>query len=857
MNLPSLTLGKTGVVAIGVVVSLLAGVGVGAITDGGDDAPGLGEAAEQPLAVLEPIGAGESPPSGDYLAGLMPPGGAGQADAAQALIDGDPDAFGDVDFEAAGAVNADVVEPRAGYSTAGDDRILIDPCASDDSPDDCDGVGGTVLLAITTPFAFNRDPRLWPQASPACVRAGEVGDDQFVFQFETTNLGTFTARYRPAGSGEEFAEVTGETPASWRDGLDAGRVFQAVTCVVADRLETPTTSFEVEVTGVGIDEPGTDFFAGVLDLPPRVADPPPGEPDPTRRAGRPPVTVEPLNAATLRVHVPLGRREQAEVTLVSQEAGEPSGDCVDPGRSRVIRGAPAVPSARVIDEIVIDDWVERSFDVTAPEPGPYLVCVAWLDNFDPPRTLERASLPVVFADRPTVEVLLAGYEQASGATNQPDDISLSVLEDANPCFRGAPASLRAPGFGGAPDRGASPRVLCEMRDVPVHAHIEVTTTFDGEILRQASALLGVPQECDAPPSCTTWFMKTLQAPNRSLVGSLMIGIRLNDSGGGADGVAVGEEVPQRTGDETAGPRLDPTRTSLVADPADPARRAIVTWATDVSATVSITAAPTSREPGCPDEVIPFTSAPSPGGSAVLTDLCPGVTYAVGLHFRDGTAQTSYKLLAPSVFSFGYDVEQVFQDLFVDMARITAELDYTLTFRETLNGAANDRDGVIPKRMSLVFPSSPGGDPPPHRVEQSQYYDGRARPAMECSSFSSFDRRESGIAWVAHGGELVLQDSHFSFGQYRPTRIGLTDTGDAYTRRCPSPFNQFNHTGSDPICGAYVARLAPVGASNLVDRMLAGAPAVFSATVPWCDNPENLLEVTLTVTMREVRTLRGT
>jgi hypothetical protein len=40
-------------------------------------------------------------------------------------------------------------------------------------------------------------------------------------------------------------------------------------------------------------------------------------------------------------------------------------------------------------------------------------------------------------------------------------------------------------------------------------------------------------------------------------------------------------------------------------------------------------------------------------------------------------------------------------------------------------------------------------------------------------------------------------------------------------------------------------------------MLAGPPAVFSATVPWCDNPENLLEVTLTVTMREIRTLVGT
>jgi hypothetical protein len=49
----------------------------------------------------------------------------------------------------------------------------------------------------------------------------------------------------------------------------------------------------------------------------------------------------------------------------------------------------------------------------------------------------------------------------------------------------------------------------------------------------------------------------------------------------------------------------------------------------------------------------------------------------------------------------------------------------------------------------------------------------------------------------------------------------------------------------------------VGTSNLVDQMLAGAPAVFSATVPWCDNPVNLFEVTLTVTMREVRTLRGT
>jgi hypothetical protein len=320
---------------------------------------------------------------------------------------------------------------------------------------------------------------------------------------------------------------------------------------------------------------------------------------------------------------------------------------------------------------------------------------------------------------------------------------------------------------------------------------------------------------------------------------------------------VGEEAPERTGDEPAGPRLDPARTSVVADPFNPGRRAIVTWATDVSATASITAAPTSREPGCPDKLIAFTSAPSPGGSAVLTDLCPGVTYAVGLHFRAGTAQTSYNLVAPSVFSHGYDVERVFQDRPVDMARIGVEFDYSLTFRETLRSETQDNDGAIPRRMSLVFPHSPGNDPPAHRYEFSQYYDGRARPAMECSSVANFGRSESGIPLVVQGGEFILQDSHFSFGEYQPERIGLTDTGRPRTRRCPSPYNQFNHIRSITDCGAYVNRLAPVGDSNLVDQMLAGAPAVFSATVPWCDNPIRQIEVTLTVTMREVRTLRGT
>lgn len=890
-----LTPARLGIALASCAVAALAGVGLGALTDGDPGGPvEVDAAAEQPVPLLEPVAVGDEAPDEAFVQGLMPPDPATQSARSDAVEEtpaledreadededdaSDPDEASGVDAPrsiheptVAGLADAAAVfadrdgadgDGAAGDEAAGDgadgDGVdepvgLVDPCATTEPAPDCEGVGGTVVVSIVEPFRFNHDPLVFGEPGPTCLSDAPASPDQFVVLLGTNHLGSFTMRHRASGSTGPFAETTGETPEFWRAHLDDGTAPQAVTCLLADRPAGAPSMIEVDITGVGTGESGTARYTGDLELPPPVE--PESEDEATRRAGRPPVTIRARTASTLRVTVPVGRSEQTLVSLAMLDPDDPELDCASAPPDRITPAGP-VAGVRRVDDIVIDDWVDREFDVTAPATGPALVCVEWQDDFEPPRTLEKASIPVVVAGAPGVDVLLAGYGPARSATTQPTGIELTVRDRNGPC---GGATLDADALRRYADRD-DPAVLCRLEAVPTHIGLLAAPSFDGGAGAAATqrGLIAVPQECpDGSPTCTTWFLKSVKAPDRSLSGSLVIGVRLTGSAS-PDSVSIGAEVPELVDDETGGgPRLDWDRVSAVVDPADPARRVVVSWASDLPAVTTVTAEPMRASRACP----PRRAAASPrgtDGSVTIDGLCPGSEYLVHFDLRGDEGSTLYRVTGGTDPAPDSDRRRIVRSARVTTADLAVEYDYQLTFRETLDGENVTGKGVIPERIAVVFPRSYDPAHPTYEFLYSQYYDGRARFGLDCADPAHFDQAGSGVRATLRGGRFALQESTFIFDIFDSAERGVTDT--AYGRRCPSPANQFHQSPSDPrrTCGPHITALEPQGSSDHLAGMLSGEPAVFVADVPMCrGGTARRFTVTLTVQLREVRTLSGT
>lgn len=906
---------RAGLLAGVLVVSLVAGVLTGAAT--GSDAPERAappDAAVDPVPVLEPVAQGDDPPGSDFASGFLPPDPEAQADAMREAVENRADELGadveDVDPDAVAApVGDQVVEPVAGYAdgssffgedaSAGEDAgpeagqggsgepgdaessgspgpsgsadpieagsdpeppALVDVCAGDEAPDACEGVGGTVTLASVEAFRFNFDPKAvtyWP----GCVGRRDLAPDEFIIELQTNNLGSFTARYRLAGTDAAFTEVTGDSPVIWREALDVGSVAQVVTCLVAERPDDPDAlRLEVEIVGEGAQDSGTASFTGLLDL----AEAPEPEPEPERREGRPPVSARALTASTLEVTVPVGQDENAEVSLVPRDPEGGGDDCVDPNPATVVEAEPSgsVVARRADEDItLVLDWTEATFEVSAPEAGPYSVCVAWFDDVEPPRNLERASIPVDIAGVASGEVLLAGWQPPEDGGEQPATVAVAARTGRS-CSPGT-RTIDDPQGQPAPDRG-EPDVLCSFDGAPGYIGITSDSTFgDGDLLTQR-ALLAVPDSCGSSRvrdrwdsrgdgSCTTWFLQTIKRPDRSVAGAVVIGIRL-DAGAGPDSVVVGDERPEHTDQpDFGGPRLRWGQVSAEPDPSNPSRRAIVQWATDEQSRVTIQLTPQSSTDSCPAKTTTL-SDPSREASTSVRGLCPGISYYVSFDLEADSGRTVYDSWNPHN-GLGPEVGIIRRSAVLTMDPLPVTFDYQLTFEETLGGETVNK-GVVPTRMNLQFPQDATGGAA-HSYDYAQYFDGHARFELDCSNPSHFNRSESGINLNLRGGRFYLAESSFQLETYYPTSRGIFDGGPG--RRCPTLYNQVNHTPTDPrrACPVRVGNLAPVGETNTIDAMLSGGTGEFTASVPMCSSSANRqFTVTLTVQMRESRTLRG-
>lgn len=727
---------------------------------------------------------------------------------------------------------------------------VIDLCAGDEPPGGCEGVAGTVTLMTVPAFRLVVEPMVTP-FWPACGVDGVVADDEFAVMLMTNNLGDFTVRYRAADSTQEFREISGSSPDAWRayrDGLDDSTEPVIVTCLVAQRAG-PERRLELDITGTGDQDSGPVRWTGVRELGAGTEVAP-------RRDGRPAVTVEALTASELLVTVPIGVDEHAAVSLVPRE--EAVGDC---GARPVASGAarpdlPESPFAPPDIEDLFDpptpsadplhaDWSYQRFDLSAPTAGAYLVCVDWLDGFDPPRNLEKASIPVDIAGISSAELVLAGYEASAGASIQPDRVvveghvgvacgSATVGED-DPVLRSDPA------------------VVCRFDSVPVRIGVATRAEFDGGSPVPGRAMIDV-EECELTghwteePSCTSWYAVTVLGPDGAVSGVAVIGVRVRGYHG-ADSAFIGAERSEYTDEpEITGPRLRWDMVSAEPAPDDPSRAAIVRWATDVPARVNVVLTPIDETDHCTGRTSP-PSELGPAGERRFDGLCPGIDYYVSFDARGEAGRTYSGIYADHADLPAEGVDLAYRSLLLRTAPLTVEYDYELTFAETsaesfrgsTPGASTDQ-GLVPRDIRLALPAD--GDA--QRYEFSQYYDGHAYFGLDCALPAHYDRSVTGVPLTVRGGRFVPVDAVFTFSTYL-----LADDG------CPDFMQQARGSALDRAeCTVHIDGLQPVDASNDILTMLEGRPAVFRATASTCPSGTRQFEAQLTVRMREVRTLRG-
>lgn len=739
----------------------------------------------------------------------------------------------------------------AGDGGAGDDPPgLIDLCAGDDPPDGCDGVPGTVTLMTVPAFRFVVEPTVTP-FWPACGVDGTVAEDEFVVMLMTNNLGDFTVRYRATGTAGEYHEISGSAPEAWRayrDGLDDGTEPVIVTCLIAERTG-PEHRLELDITGTGDQDSGSVRWTGVVELGL-------GREVATRRDGRPSVTVEPLTASELLVTVPIGEDENATVTLVPRD--EAVGDCdVRPVAAGDAR--PDLPDSPFSPPDIGDlfdprmpeseplhaDWSYQRFDLSAPGGGSYLVCVDWFDSFDPPRNLEKASVPVEIAGVSTAELVYAGYEAWSGAGMQPDTVGVTGHVDG-PCGSGM---VRA---GDAPLR-SDPAVICHFDSVPVRVGVATSADFGGGASVPGREMIDV-EECELTghwteePSCTAWYAASVLTPEGSISGFAVVGVRITGYHG-ADSAYIGEERPEYT-DETdvTGPRLRWDTVSADPAPDDPSSAAIVRWATDVPARVNVILTPVNEAEHCSGRTSP-PSELADRGERRFDDLCPAIDYFVSFDARNDGGRTYSGIYADHADLPAEGVAISYRSLPLRTEPLTVEYDYELTFAETATeafrgstpGGSTDQ-GLVPEAIRLVLPAD-GSD---QRYEFSQYYDGHAYFGLDCALPSHYDRSASSVPLTVRGGTFVPIDASFTFSTYLSADDG-----------CPDFMQQARRSALDRAeCTAHIDGLRADGASNSIMSMRDGRPAVFHATVSTCPSGTRQFDVQLTVRMREVRTLRG-
>lgn len=892
---------------IAVVLALLAGVGLGAVVDDSDtDAAPVAAPAELPVPLLEPIGTGEEPPLDAIAATLgLPEGDDGTAaarayaeaagdqealavldeadpgaptrvardevDRVTGLVDGagvfgpdggdaavaravssepggdeDPgegagDGGGAGDEPAGDAGDADGAAPGDGGDDPDEPR-LVDLCAGDAPPPGCEGIAGSIVLAHHAAFAFNDDPELLGAYEAACMAEGELDPARFAIRLETNHMASFTMRYRPAGSTGPWSEATGETPEAWAEDLASGVVLQAVTCLEGDRPEPAVDALEVEVTGVGAEDSGTAVFRGELALPPPVEPAGPEAPEgPTRREGRPDLEVRARNADTLRVGVPLGRNERADVRLVHGGTDDEALDCSVDDPDRVVTATQLPHVAATIPE---GSWATRYYDVTSPDLRA-LLCVTWLDTFEPPRELERAAVPVQFAGRLEVQVAVGAFQPARGDVPRPAAVDVAVLEDGLPCGTVTLTGERLRGEGGIEGLCAS------LRGRPRYLGLHARARFEGGSSGPAArALMAVPERCAAGTTvCDAWYTTAVEDEDGVVVGSVVIGVFMGGVVTGPEGVVIGEESPAEALEgEPTGPRLHWGRTSARPDPTDPARTVLLDWAADQPASITVEARTLNPTPGC-RSVWNSETAKAVEGTLRIEGLCPGTEYLLDVHLADGPVRTSYSALGER---HGPGAHLVTRSVPVTTEVLHATFDYELTVRELSRGRTID-EGVVPKRLLLAFPDITPTNR--HTYEFSQYYDGRAYFLLDCANPSHYDRRESGIATTLRGGTFSMAEVEYTFAQYVPSQTGIFDGGRG--RRCPTFFNQANQTETVSTCTATVRSLTASDQSDHLSRMLAGEPAVLRGYANPCRLDHRRIELTLTVRLREERSLRGT
>ncbi len=720
----------------------------------------------------------------------------------------------------------------AGGSRSGSAPGLVDGCASDTPPPGCSGVPGTIVLTDMRFFRFNADPQA-VVAWPDCLDQRPLRSGEFLFELQTGDLGTFTIRYRPAGSSDPFTEVTGTSPAGWRAALDSGSASEVLTCIPARRPADGAQRLEVQVSGVGLNGSGTDSFTGVITLPAA-----PGGPQ--RRAGRPPVTVQAVTSSTLQVTVPVGAHEDAKVTLLPRGAAglEP---CANPAPGAGI-AAEAYPGSSVqhVGDGTATPWTDRGFRVSAPAAGSYSVCVSWFDDGTPPRNLERASVPVEITAVSGGDVLLAGYEAARAVQPQPNPLDVTIRTGSGAIC--GSARITPDQFLAAGDR-SNATTMCHFDGAPGYLGMQTDASLASNSVTQR-ALLAVPASCGSHGGCTTWWTQTIFGPGHVPVGAVVVGIRIS---GGTDGVTIGVEHPVLADTvRIHGPRLRTGQVSVTPSSSDP-RAIVARWAAVDATTVLVSASPSGAGQGCPTKTS-ARSAPASAGTITLGGLCPGQEYFVSFDLMNGSGRTIYNAWNQPAIS---GVDFVARSWPVTTHRMPVTFDYQLRFALSGRGQIS---AVVPTVLSFGFPDD--GTHTPVRFNFSQYYDGRARMGLDCAEPAHYNRSGSGIDLNLSGGTFGPAESSFIFDTYWPTARGVFDTGSG--RICPSLFNQVHHTPSvdSSECHFSITRMAPENGSDWIDHLLSGGAAHFSGSAQCLSNPAITLTATLTVHMGQVRTLHG-
>ncbi len=847
---------RAGLMGIPLTLALLAGALVGKMTQTGAGAASGAALPKEPVPVLMPVAAGPQPPAGSFVAGFLPPDPAAQAAKARAAMQANPDQFPNPPASAGATPSASATAPGhvAGYADgsgyfhgtprgqiqphgiSGYVPILTDVCASDSPPPGCHGVPATIRPFTLRLFTFAHDPIALRQSPADCPTLALTGNE-FVIEMLTTNLGSFTVRYRLAGSGAAYTEVTGSSPDSWRSVLAADPTRRVVTCFRGFRPAPGDQRLEVDVSGVGVDGSGTDHFTGTISLPASGS-----QTGIQRRDGRPLVTVQALTSSTLQVSVPVAQHETAKVSLVANASGsvEP---CLNPDPAAVTN-ATQPSSVRHADQGGSSQaWTNSVFRVTAPAPGDYAVCVSWFDNGLPPRKIEQADVPVHIASTASGQVLLAGYQMAHGVQQQPSAINVTISSDTGAAC--AAPTITRDQYVTATDHNHAATV-CSFDGAPGYLGVQVSSDFGSAAPLVSRALLGIP-ECASATACTQWWTMIVHGPDHATDGVVVIGISVP---GPLSDATVGVEHPVLTDrPEVYGARLLDGGVTVRVSPDDP-RTILATWHSDQPARV-IATADAEYAPDCPRKVSARNSQLATSAQVSISGLCPGVRYDIGFDLFDGSGNRTIYSLDPTVTGASI----VYRAWPVNTNLSPVSLDYQLSFQLTHNGRPLTI-GMVPDELSLQFLTDWNHNT---GYRFAQPYAGSPWIGMSCAQARHYDRSKRGLSLSISGGSLIPVDATFAFSLYWPSHRGIFDSGSG--PRCPSLYNQVNHTptttGTSWDCDFVIGGLHPAGDSNSLYSMLQGEPATFTGSALCSTNPQIQLTATLTVTLRPAgRTLHG-